>query len=225
MKIEYKTNVADLSPPVAAALTLFFNLKKILIMKKSFFFFPCFVIAMICITNASGQVNKGNWLVGGNFAYAKSNSSGIDATNSKGRSIEIASNIGYFVFDKFATGIKINSQFTKEKYPQVNGSYTSQFQNIVGLGPFIRYYFLKPDNRINVFSDAAFLYSVYSNNNAGSTQKSIDYTMAAGAAIFFNTTVSMEFLLDYKNSNTLKFDAKEEKIAFKIGFQIHLENN
>jgi hypothetical protein len=184
------------------------------------------ITALVLLSfNSISQITKGNWLVGGNFAYTKSNSSGIDATNSKGRSIEIASNIGYFVSNKLATGIKINSQFNKEKYPLVNGTYSSVAQNLVGAGPFIRYYFLKPDNRINVFSDAGILYSINSNNTTNSKSKSIAYSFAAGVAIFLNTTVAMEFLLDYNNSSIFKFDAKGEIIAFKIGFQFHLEKD
>jgi hypothetical protein len=173
--------------------------------------------------NSKGQITKGNWLLGGNLAYSKLNSEGNDAINSKSRNIDIMSNIGYFLYDKLAAGIKLNTLSSKQKYPQVNGTYNTIVQNRIGIGPFIRYYFLGTDERVNIFSDAGILYSYLSNRSTSSVEKSLEYSISAGTVIFLNTSVGLEFLLAYNNTKVFNIDAKGETFQFKIGFQIHLE--
>ena len=69
---------------------------------------------------ATGQITKGNWMVGGNFSYSRQNSSGNDASNSIFRKIDIEPNVAYFFYDKIAAGINLNVIFTKDKRPSTN---------------------------------------------------------------------------------------------------------
>ncbi len=181
------------------------------------------LMTLIFYLDSNGQITKGNWLVGGNFSYSGAKSKGNDAVNSKTRNIDIVSNVGFFLHDKIAAGIKLNTAFSKQKYPQVDGSTNSIVQNKYGIGPFLRYYFLNAENRINIFSDVNANYSVTSNKSNDVRSKEIDYSFFAGAVVFLNTSVGMEFLLGYNNSNAVNADAVGESIQFKIGFQIHLE--
>src|SRR5690606_3948188 len=114
---------------------------------------------------ATAQITKGNWMVGGNFSYSRQNSSGNDATNSKYRKVDIEANTGYFFYDKIAAGINLNVTFAKEKMPRNDGAL---IQNKYGAGPFMRYYFLNTDNRINVFAGAGASYLLHTSESSGS---------------------------------------------------------
>ena len=186
-----------------------------------------FLIDFFLSASTQAQLTKGNWLVGGNFSYLKDKSGGVDAVNSNSRTITVSPNIGYFAFDKFASGLRLNLAFTKQKYPEVNGTSYSISQNLLGAGPFLRYYFLDREKRINVFSEGNFEYSVlFINNGLSAPQdnfKSLRYGLSAGSVIFFNSAVGLEFIGSYTHSSAVEADSKGESIAFKIGFQIHLE--
>lgn len=176
---------------------------------------------------AGAQITKGNWLIGGNMSYAKNNSEGTDATNSKSREINVSGNIGYFPFSKFATGLLLNTFLSKARFPQVNGTTVTNTQNSFGGGVFARYYFLKEDNRVNVFTDEGVIYSSLKSKTTGSQSddefKSINYYLSAGTVIFLNTSVGAEFIVSYNRSKAYKFDSKGETLRFKIGLQFHLE--
>lgn len=189
--------------------------------------FLAFVLFFI-FYSAQGQLTKGNWLTGGSLAYSKSESAGSDATNSKTSVLGISSNVGYFFRTKVALGFILNAQFTSEKYPQVNGTINTIRQNKYSIGPFIRYYFLNQDNRVNLLSQVGLTYSILSNKSIGSVDnkfKSVDYSIDAGPVIFFNSSVGMEFLIGYNSSNAVDFDSRGRSIKFKIGFQIHLSKD
>ena len=96
---------------------------------------------------ANAQITKGNWMVGGDGNYT--NSKTINPKNeiiSSGNSIRLFPNIGYFIVDKLALGINTNFNFGKNVGIPSNTDF--------GAGPFIRYYFLKPEKMINLFIDA-----------------------------------------------------------------------
>lgn len=172
---------------------------------------------------ATGQITKGNWMVGGNFSYSRQNSSGNDATNSIYRIIDIEANGGYFFYDKIAAGINLNTIFSKTK---VTGREGASVQNNYSAGSFMRYYFLHAENRINLFAGAGASYLFHTSesngNNMGELQ-SLSYSFSAGTVIFLNTSVGVECLLAYNNTDVLKFDIRNEVFQFKIGLQIHLK--
>lgn len=183
-------------------------------------------ILIFCLTIVTrSQITKGNWLVGGNLSYSKSNSKGVDATNSKGRNIDVTSTIGHFLYDKLAAGIKLNTIFSKQKNPEIDGTYSTNIQNSIGIGSFVRYYLLEFDNRINIFPEASILQSFLSNNITDKVEKTWAATVSAGTVIFLNSSVGLEFLFSYNHIKVLEIDSKGNVFQFKIGFQIHLEKN
>lgn len=184
-------------------------------------------IAYISVINSFGQLTKNNWLVGGALSYSNSQSKGVDAANSKTSALDISSNLGYFPGNKIAIGIIINSQFKKEKYLQINGTTNLVTQNRYGFGPFVRYYFLSEENRVNVLVEGSSTYSILSGKstpgNIENKEESLEYSFFAGPVIFFNSSVGIEFLVGYNGSKTIDFDARGQTLRFKIGFQIHLQ--
>ena len=177
-------------------------------MTKSILFF---FIAFIFCGHADSQITKGNWLVGGNANFSLQQEM-LNQSNITGFSINAAPDIGYFIIDKFAAGAKtkLSYRFIKLNGPVDKSTY-------LGFGPFLRYYFLSTSNRINIFAESAYQYSV---DFKGHSQN--DFNFSAGPVIYFNTSVGLEFAFTY---DTFKgtISGPANTFSFGIGFQIHLE--
>ena len=121
--------------------TINMNLK----MKTLIVFFLIFFATEITM---NAQITKGNWLVGGDVALSYSKSKYETLPDASSFAFDISPNIGYFVYNKIAGGIKVD--YYKSKYKDDLGS--STFENFY-LAPFARYYFLKPEKNFEcVFS-------------------------------------------------------------------------
>jgi len=121
---------------------------------KTLFFF----LALTTSLALNAQITKGNWLVGGDATFNSSTVHDKDGNETgKSSGIRIYPNIGHFFFDKFAVGLTPSFFYGETKNGPSNIGY--------GIGPFARYYFLKSDNRINLFADANFIY--YSSKTKG----------------------------------------------------------
>ncbi|MDQ6610159.1 MAG: hypothetical protein M3Y85_10105 [Bacteroidota bacterium] len=184
-----------------------------------------FLVGLIAFSYTGNcQIEKGNWLVGGSGSYNRTKSEGLSKYTS--RTVDFAIPVGYFIKDKFAAGIMANILFSKEEFPQIDGTTAKQTFNQVGIGPFMRYYFLKFSGNINILSEGSVLYTTGKVKNRGTTIDQpafLDYSFYTGPVIFFNSSVGLEFLLGYKYSSYTDIDIQEKSIKFKIGFQIHLE--
>lgn len=180
------------------------------------FFFIVFGMTL----TANAQITKGNWLVGGEGSYSsvkyKSEYNGITET-SDASSIRINPNLGYFFIDKFAGGLQLQLTFLEPGSSFAFNSYS--------FGPFVRYYFLNQENRINLFSQVNYSFG-FGKNGLDVKTDSSGYGVKAGTVLFFNSSVGIELSLNYISS-TSKQDGgfKDSSDAFLVGlgFQIHLE--
>jgi hypothetical protein len=174
------------------------------------------------------QITKRNWLMGGNGGFSHSDETLNGNIKVKSNTIDLSPNIGYFLVDKFAGGLRLSLNYKVNKTPNFKDRATT----FLG-GPFIRYYFLDKENRINLFSEAAIQFYTSKHkgtDNAGDYQTLFDnsginaYTFSAGPAIFLNSSVALELALSYQRIPLQGFNSVEQNtISFKIGFQIHLE--
>lgn len=187
-------------------------------MKAVLLLFVNLNLSFICFS----QITRSNWLVGGNFSYSKSDSKG-DYFVRKGRYIDITANAGYFFLDKAASGLRFNALLSKVKSGRPDNSTTSVEQTNIGIGPFLRYYFLPAENRINILSDAGVSFAKTSNNIVNNAEKSWTSSFGLGPVVFLNSCVGLEFLLVYNHYSSLKMNSTDNTIQFKIGFQLHLE--
>jgi hypothetical protein len=212
MNVKNKRCSNNISPPY-----VIFNLNpiKIIIMKKSVLLL---LAACIFFNIANSQITKGNWMVGGNALFS-SQSENLRGTAVKGLNIELLPGIGYFFIDKLAGGARISFKYSKTKYNGVSSNSTQ-----VGLGPFLRYYFLNQEKRVNLFAETYYQYLLISGSNFKSYNEN-KLKFSAGPVIYFNSSVGMEFTVNYEifNSNATNTDVKT--LFFGIGFQIHLESN
>lgn len=174
---------------------------------------PLFFAFCICCNTSYSQLTKKNWLVGGTGLFS-SQSENLNGTNIKGLDIEISPNIGYFFSDKFAGGARVNYTYSNVKYPGVSNSVSH-----LGFGPFLRYYFLNTAKSVNLFAESYYQYTIVSSANSTSKESLIRFS--GGPVIFFNSSVGLEFTVNYQLFKGDDVDAK--KIFLGIGFQIHLE--
>ena len=174
----------------------------------------CITIVLFTITS-NAQITKGNWMVGGSgsissSSYESTSSNSVNKGKSSG--IQISPTLGYFLADKFAAGLSGGFGFGTVENGSSGTSYT--------VGPFVRYYFLKPEKTVNIFAQIGTLFG------GGSTDsKFSNYSFKAGPVIYFNSSVGMEVTLNYdiqRNLSTFS-DTTFKTLNIGIGFQIHLE--
>jgi hypothetical protein len=193
------------------------------------------------MTSLKGQIKKGNWLLGGSANFSSSNQElVISAGNQKSTFINytIAPNIGYFLMDKFAAGLKAG--ITKGK---ADGGDLRQggvivagggYSNITwfDFGPFFRYYFLPMDKQFNLLIEGNYMYGKGDLHPGKGIRNS--YSFHAGPVIYFNSSVGLEFVVGYSsekkklfqlNSDNLDYSSKIKALQVGLGFQFYLERD
>jgi len=74
-------------------------------MKQYIIFLVCLLLSLYSI----GQLEKRNWLIGGSgnlFSFNEKYTYPTFSGTSKYTDIELSASIGYFLFDKFSTGLR-----------------------------------------------------------------------------------------------------------------------
>lgn len=187
-------------------------MKKIYLLALSILFINC---------TANCQITKGNWLAGGNATFTHDKATFSTAGNPGdiiGTNIDISPRFGYFVTDRFAIGLYGNYSWASSKSNNIKSSYSNY-----GIGPFIRYYFLSSENRINLLAEANGSYNEQANSSITAKSSFISYSALAGPVIFLNPSVGLEFLLGYKGYK--ETNAEGNGVKFSIGIQYHLERD
>ena len=181
-----------------------------------------FVLMFFVICNLNAQVSRGSWMLGGaGMLNRVADDKGYLSTN-----IQVSGSAGYFVLSKLAIGLKPSFSFYKgggrSSYPY--NYVLGNTGNSIGLGGFARYYFLRPDARVNVFSGLDYEYNrVYYRNNFQDAAYNISvFGLRAGAAVFVSSNVSLDLSLVYKNER--RGEDKFKHLNFEVGFQFYLSN-
>lgn len=180
------------------------------------------------LTNASAQLNKATWLIGGNgslYSYNENYTAPSINVTAKYTNIDISANIGYFFADKFAGGLR--PYFLSEKGESSGGGRTNNLKFTVG--PFARYYFLASDKQFNIFSDACYQFGTNMNKGGGDDDGKFNvFSAMTGVEAFFNSAVGIELAIGYSKKITTLGNSggilKSDKNGFQasIGFQFHL---
>ncbi|WP_338357195.1 hypothetical protein [Yeosuana marina] len=179
-----------------------------------------FFIVLTTVLTTNAQITKGNWMVGGDASFFtnKTEYDPNENINTSEVSYLMASpNLGYFFVDKLAGGIDLQFYFVDSGKSVNSQSY--------GFGPYLRYYFLETEKRINLFSQLNYNFGV-SKSGSGLRTNSNGYGLQIGTCLFFNSSVGLEFSLNYSDTkNTLDktFVRKTKQFLVGLGFQIHLE--
>jgi len=93
-----------------------------------------FALSITLIKSSSAQLTKHNWLVGGTGYFSSTTNNIETAQGQKITNLQLSPNIGYFITDKFAPGLKLSFGSTRYKMKNQNslGKYTTY-----SFGPFL----------------------------------------------------------------------------------------
>lgn len=175
--------------------------------------FKILIATLLLVSIASNaQITKGNWMVGGNAYFYNSsvkNSNGQEVINSS--QINIQPNLGYFFFNRFASGLSANYSYGKTKGGISNSG--------LGIGPYLRYYFLKTEKNINFLLEANYYYG----KDFNKTNFVTNYGFKTGPVIYFNSSVGLELLAKYEHVFYSSDSYVTNNFQIGLGLQIHLE--
>lgn len=176
-----------------------------------------FVIVFACFHPAVAQINKGQFLIGGDMSY-RSQKIHLGSQD-RLKQFLLNANAGYFVINKLALGLRtgiITSSFKIESQDVHNRS-TS-----LTVAPFARYYFLQVKPKWNVFADAAYVTGSDKSKNANLTvtQRSsfTGYDVKAGPVYFINKHVALELTAGIQHRSNIQ----ENIFVSAFGLQVHL---
>lgn len=175
---------------------------------------------------AQSQLTKGIWLAGGTgkfYAYKSQYSSATYSNEASYTQIDLSPNIGYFVADKLAFGLRPTFSSIKGEVTGPGGLRTNTQRYAVG--PFGRFYVLSTDKQFNLLTDISYQHGI-TNLDGKKIGNFNEFSVLVGPVVYFNSSVGLEFLLGYSASLEEKEQAyRETKKGFQIGigFQIHLE--
>lgn len=172
------------------------KINKILVVVVTLFF------AMV--THA--QIEKDYWMMGGSGSISNYKDT-FNGISQEGTNFSFFPNIGYFFIDKLATGASMQVTVT-----------SANTGTIYGFSPFARYYFLKTDKLINIFSELSYGFQKQTNTNSNFEK----FNFKTGTVFFLNNSVGLELALNYSLSKT-NLDSQNRTIFLGAGFQIHLE--
>lgn len=179
-------------------------------------FFLCLLLVVVQATNA--QLSKGNWLVGGSGSFSSTQYKSTAGTQSTGYDIKLSPNVGYFIAEKFATGLKVS--FGRSGGKAIGTSTYSTYTD-ASFGPFLRYYLLSADRQFNILTEGIYQYGLEGGNREKNSKNT--FSLAAGPVIYFNESVGLELLIGYSSFKYLDFDGRNNTIQFSLGLQVHLE--
>ena len=182
------------------------------------------LISFLFLNKSYSQITKDNWMVGGNASFLF-NSSNAETNNTKTTTINLAPNIGYFFIDKFSGGLRLSFYNNHIKFGPPNNNFTTF--TTYSIGPFVRYYFLPVDNPYNILSEISYQFGnekIKTNNPPTSNYNSNIFTFSVGPVIYFNSSVGVEFLINYSNSGN-NVNSRGNSLGIGIGLQVHLEKD
>ncbi|HRF25154.1 MAG TPA: hypothetical protein PLR98_13355 [Chitinophagaceae bacterium] len=191
------------------------------------YFLLLFTLVMLAIS-ANCQLDKKYWLFGGSGNFFSYNddftTTGQPTVSAKLTEINLSANVGYFIFDKFAVGLRPGMKSLKSR--GLNTASVGHKEIALYIGPFARYYFLNSEKPFNILLDGSYQIGSYSTFIGKGSFKSAN--VMAGPEIFFNTAVGMEFLVGYMHQSMSitesqsGFVHKKDGVFMSIGFQFHL---
>jgi hypothetical protein len=175
-----------------------------------------FIIAIILFSlNGIAQITKGNWMVGGDGNFSRTYSVDSNGNESiKTFYINLKPKLGYFFVDKLVGGLQANYFYNKS--PGIQSS------SIYGLSPFLRYYFLKADNRVNLLTQFSYGYLTIKSQN-GKSYYEQGYSFKTGPVIYFNSSVGLEITVNYDSTFQELTKNKNYNLSIGMGIQVHLE--
>jgi hypothetical protein len=174
------------------------------------------LLTITIATFASAQTYQGQWMVGGNASFSTSKTEDDD-DDSRVTDFSISPDVGYFFINNLAGGLRLSFNSSKVKADDEAFTFFSA-------APFLRYYFLPPAQKINVFGEAS--YGIGSSDVLiGDDKESFNFwSVQAGPAIFLNQHTALEISVFYNSvgGDLYGGELRDNTFGLNVGFQIHL---
>ena len=165
------------------------------------------------------QINKGQFLLGGKIGFESLKNENVFHGGYKTNIFNVSPNVGYFLCDKLAAGIRLDFASTNA-VTAIDIRYNS-----TNLSPFVRYYFLPKVNKVNAFLEAGYIYQKTREKREFNDvyTKADGYSVSAGPAIFLNKKIALEFIIGFTHTKGNDIgNTKENTFSSGLGLQIHL---
>ncbi len=179
---------------------------------KKLFLAGVFALGLGSVANA--QIQKGNWMVGGNLV-----SSNFGLNTGTGYNIAIQPKGAYFIQNNFAVGGQVTLGVSGVKDGPTVFTYN--------VGPLARYYFsgeqvdsLLKHGRFFVEGNAGI--GGTSTSKGGDSANGLNIGVGPGYAYFITENIGLEGLLKYNGDFGFGNRGTVSAITFNIGFQIYL---
>jgi hypothetical protein len=193
-----------------------------------------FVALVIFTVSANCQLDKKYWLLGGTgnfYTYKETYTDtrqppivGPATITGNVTEINLNTNIGYFIIDKLAIGLRPGISSIKSH--GTNSASIGTKSMAFFIGPFARYYLLNKNRQFNILLDGSYQLGSYSTFAGNGVVKNT--SVGTGVEIFFNSSIGVELLLSYLHSSRsindaqAGFENERSGLNISIGFQIHL---
>lgn len=184
-------------------------------------------IALILVTtllsfNSNSQITKGNWMLGGSISFSSTNLKSEIGQKNTFFILQGAPDIGYFIADKFAAGLKVSINSSGGK---ATGTSVFSTNTDYNFGPFARYYFLSTEKQFNILTEGTYQYGFIGGGQQNTKTSKNTFAIAAGPVIYFNSSVGLEFLIGYSAYKYVGFAGSNGTIQLGLGLHVHLEKN
>lgn len=181
-------------------------------MKKTvLLLFTCFICS-----SSFAQLEKGNWLVGGSGSFSSAKYKGIPVDFTQ-TNVDISTTLGYFVLNKFVTGISGDYSYFKANY-YGHPNFLTSSSNAYNFGPFLRYYILSNERWVNIFTQLDYNYGFDRGILYSKT-----FTCKAGPVIYISKSIGIEFSLGYSFIQNKNYSQNLDFFQTGLGLQIHLK--
>ena len=165
------------------------------------------LLLLVC-SEAFSQTEKGSTMIGGalNLQTTKNNSN-----------FSLTPNIGFLAARNFAIGGALNLNFSKQGDVQ---------NNLVGVGPFLRYYFGKTQTKPFLITEGSYLNvssestDPVTNIKTKTKTDGVGFLIGLGFAAFVNDVVAVEGLTGY-NYSDFKNSSGSGGFTMRLGFQLY----
>jgi hypothetical protein len=163
---------------------------------------PVLFLALLSLP-AFSQTDKGATIVGGSLSLQ---------TTKNNSNFSFNPNIGFFPANNFALGAGLNLNFSKQGEVK---------NNIVGFGPYARYYFGKTTTKPFFTVEGSYLNSKYETSGGSKLSSSgFGFLVGLGFAAFVNDVVAVEGLTGY-NYSDFNDNPGSGGFTMRLGFQLY----
>ena len=182
----------------------------------------CILILLLIILSVTSfsQIYKGQWLIGGDAAFSYSYAN-VYSDKIKLSTLTFSLLGGCFFLNRLAGGLKFDLDNQTYHY-----SMSKSRNTFSSIGPFIRYYFLPSEQKVNLFAEGGYGFSFGKYTNffdVNYTYHSSTLTFKIGPAVFLNEHTALEVTLGYIHSSRGPIDtAITNSFQIGVGLQIHL---